>query len=155
MKKLLPLVFGVVSLAALAVPEYGMNIGTNSVKIAPERGSIQAVKWESGIEVGQGQIVDFGKLFYMAETGMVESTTIPIADANFRSLQNNKDRSSLIVCNVGAGTVWLNIGAPARTNFGMRIPTGWVVNFDEIQSAVYAISDSTGSRVIGVDIVGK
>lgn len=152
MKKLIALLLAGIALSAHALPDFAADVGDASVKVAPERGVMSAVKWTNNIAVAQGQLVQVGRSMYMAQTGLVASAVSPQLDANFRALQNNNQRSVLVICNTGTETVWLNVGSPARLNMGMKLPAEWAISFSDIQAAVFAIAEGDGSTVSGVDV---
>lgn len=152
MKCLIALVLSVLSLTVGAA-EFGVTVNTSSVKVAPERGVFDATLWTNGMAVAQGQLVRYHKAFYMAETAIVSSTNTPYpGGSEFRALENDSLRESLVLCNASDNTIWLNIGGPARLNAGVRLSPGWSIVLDDIQASVFAIS-STASLLTGVDVV--
>ena len=145
------------SIMALAVgisgaQDFIMPLAQTSVKIAPDRDTRSATAWVSGMDATQGLVVVKDRMFFMAETNIFATTTPPFADTRFRRLGGNLPRESLVVCNIGTNTVWLNIGAPATVGRGIRLPTGWALSLDNIQSAVYALGDAGVGGLSGVDV---
>ncbi len=142
-----------VSLMVLGVAmagDFQMSVSTNSVKIAPERNR-NAPVWVSGSSVPQGQLLKYMNQFYMAEVANTNSTTAPSADANMRKLYGNPRRDTLVVCNSGTTTMWLNVGSHAVTNRGIMLVSGAIVSFTGINEAVHAISTGA-STATGVDV---
>lgn len=153
MRKLLIAFLLFAGVRASALPDFAIPVGTTSVKVAPERGTQNATAWTNGIAVTQGQLVKYQQHFFMAETNVTSSTTAPAADpTHFRALQGNRVRESLTICNTGANTIWVNIGAPARDGYGIRMPTGYVITIEDMQAAVHAVAESVGGEITGVDI---
>ena len=147
----LTLLLSLVCTMAMAAPEFGMVVGTDSVKVAPERGTMNATAWTNGIATAQGQLFKYSGLYFMAETAEASSTALPMTNSLMRALSGNKQRSSLVLCNASTNTVWLNIGGAARTDAGARLSPGWSIVLDDIQAPVFAIS-TADSLLTGVDV---
>lgn len=150
--KFIAFLMSLMVLGAAMAGDFQMSVSTNSVKIAPERNR-NAPAWVSGSSVPQGQLLKYANQFYMAEVANTNSTTAPSADANMRKLYGNPRRDTLVVCNSGTTTMWLNVGAHAVTNRGIMLVSGAIVSFTGINEAVYAVSDGTPSpTATGVDV---
>lgn len=152
MKRLL--VVALVFLAGVAAAGgFGMVVpaGT-SVKVAPERGTVYATPWVSGMAVVQGQLVQREQAVYMAEVASPSSTTVPEADANFRKLLGNKPRDVLVLCNTGTSALWLGIGEPAEVGKGIKLLEETTIAVSGINAAVYATAAGSGGYVAGTDI---
>ena len=136
-----------------AQSDFAVSVPARSVKVAPERATRSVARWEQGMAVPQGTLVQRDRQVFMAEKDIASSATEPLADeTGFRRLDGNGPRESLVLCNTGTATIWLNVGGPARQGKGVRLPEGWIVTLTNIQEPVFALAEGGSGTLSGVDV---